>query len=928
VSACRRCGDLVCDTPFDACAGFIEYQDCSQWTEALILAVLGQSCPERAGLLINHPADFFNHMSNPPMQCHDHFTAEQVDRVLTMVERHPLTLGEWGISGVLATGTMTGDVLLLGDVSVAAGSTVQLGAGSAVWAAATDALAAGTNPTRVEWVIRGSVVSEGTPAQPVTMRVLSSDPAKRWGPIVVYEGAGQTLSFDNVVFEDLDQTPVTDVVLSPNGGELVHGGEPVTVTWTTASSYVGTPPDREIRASKVDLELLRDGEAPAAIVTGAPNTGSYVWTPDADQASSAARVKVVFHHPTGVEVGHDESDASFVVVRTVGQFVDRSSETGLNYLGTPYSSAAFDYDGNGHLDLMVTQTDQQGQLYAWGTVSGGGAPTFDNMTLNAFPGAGNPPQAGLRGLAYADFDNDGRPDVFAAAATGARLYRNKGLNPSTGFVEFEDLATTLNVAPYVTDSWAAAWGHFDHDGRLDLAVGKSAGTDRVVLLHNETTAGGGGQFVDATVSSSLRQYTPPGIDARTVAWADFDRTGWQDLFVGDHGWAANGGSMLFENAAGSVLKPPTYLPSLPYHGVTGVAWGDLDGDLDLDFALTVVPASPSEPSVWYFPHLDSGNPFQATGQAIALGLSGANGVLLLDQNADARTDLLVLPAAVTDAPRLVLNVRTPGGFEFLDETARAGLSGSVGRVDGAAVGDFDGDQRVDAYLGRQRTAAPYYYRNQNPPGAPAAAAVGVLLQGGLGGNDHFGMGSRVELLRDGQPIAVQTVDGGSSRGGQRPPVLSFGAPTATGLYEVEVTWPEGYVQRQTVTLGSTTVVEDGTNPQINPSSMTASYTLEGPGLATWSFGYDVAHLPKAGGNEVVVSSTAGCLNEPITLSAANASVAVTAKQGGGWHVSVVATGMECIPNCVYTWYCRSWTRFESSSTQPNPKTFKTKVCAQ
>ena len=66
-----------------------------------------------------------------------------------------------------------------------------------------------------------------------------------------------------------------------------------------------------------------------------------------------------------------------------------------------------------------------------------GAPIMQIATPGAFPLPADRPQAGIRSLAVGSFDRDNRADVFAAAASNARLYRNNGPN-GQGVVTFYD----------------------------------------------------------------------------------------------------------------------------------------------------------------------------------------------------------------------------------------------------------------------------------------------------------------------------------------------------------------------------------------------------------------------------------------------------------------------------------------------------------
>src|SRR5262245_39879358 len=93
--------------------------------------------------------------------------------------------------------------------------------------------------------------------------------------------------------------------------------------------------------------------------------------------------------------------------------------------------------------------------------------------------------------AFADFDNDGDPDMFVGFdGKPNRLYRNdKGV--------FTDVAAAAGVAD-ARPTRAAAWGDFDSDGDPDLLLGFTPLRDASVLKLYRNEAG---KFVDATSST-------------------------------------------------------------------------------------------------------------------------------------------------------------------------------------------------------------------------------------------------------------------------------------------------------------------------------------------------------------------------------------------------------------------------------------------
>src|SRR5207249_2026322 len=90
--------------------------------------------------------------------------------------------------------------------------------------------------------------------------------------------------------------------------------------------------------------------------------------------------------------------------------------------------------------------------------------TFSEVTLKAgVPGTGY----GL-GVAAADYDNDGYPDLYICQYGRNCLYRNNGNGTFTDVTERSGVAAMEFGAPFHT---GAAWIDYDRDGKLDLFVG-------------------------------------------------------------------------------------------------------------------------------------------------------------------------------------------------------------------------------------------------------------------------------------------------------------------------------------------------------------------------------------------------------------------------------------------------------------------------
>src|SRR5215469_14936566 len=134
------------------------------------------------------------------------------------------------------------------------------------------------------------------------------------------------------------------------------------------------------------------------------------------------------------------------------------------------------------------------------------------------------------GLAFLDFDHDGRLDIFLVQGGEtprgkSRLPLHHALYRNLGNGRFEDVAANAGVDQVAGFPIGVAVGDYDNDGYPDLYL---TGFPVSTLYHNNRN----GTFTDVTDRAGVRN---PGQWATNAIWFDYDRDGLLDLLVCRYG---------------------------------------------------------------------------------------------------------------------------------------------------------------------------------------------------------------------------------------------------------------------------------------------------------------------------------------------------------------------------------------------------------
>lgn len=397
-------------------------------------------------------------------------------------------------------------------------------------------------------------------------------------------------------------------------------------------------------------------------------------------------------------------------------------------VGNGYSAAASaDFNGDGKLDLLLLTPDF-GSGATMAVLLGNGDGTFQAAATYPVPIAPY--------LILGDFNGDGKPDIAISGGLSGSGQVSILINNGDGTFKGP---TNYSISGNVE---ALAAGDFNGDGKLDLVVptgGSSAGIS--VLLGN-----GDGTFGNPIVYTSNLL----SIYSTSIAVADFNGDGKLDVALTNSEGPTNAVGIALGNGNGTFQNPPLlYGAGLLPAGVVAL---DVNGDGKPDlavaggdgvlsyFSLTTLInrgdgtfASPATFPVLQFPYSAVVGDFNGDGHVdiATTSLTQTGGVSVLlgkgdgtfqahvdsptgqsptaivagDFNGDDKLDLVVADStAPTSTPHSSPLLSTLIGNG--DGTFQNSISQTVfGLVVSAAVGDFNGDGKLDVAAVIQGTSA-------------------------------------------------------------------------------------------------------------------------------------------------------------------------------------------------------------------------------
>jgi hypothetical protein len=273
----------------------------------------------------------------------------------------------------------------------------------------------------------------------------------------------------------------------------------------------------------------------------------------------------------------------------VDLFVARYVRTDAHHLPDPNQS--FGYKG-----VLVELPDKmEGETDLLFRNRGDG--TFENVSEQA--GVNDPHKLHGMGVVWGDYDADGWPDLFVTNDSGWNfLYHNR----QNGTFEEVGIPSGTGLGPFGQNygNMAADFADFDHDGRLDLFVARF-GNQPASLYWNR-----GSQFVDIADQAGIAKATFSPVKWGT-GLGDFDNDGWPDIFLVNGNFSSLMDALpneapyaepiqLFRNLGNHSFQEianASGLNDLPLQSRRGTAFGDINNDGNLDVVVFNANGPPS-----------------------------------------------------------------------------------------------------------------------------------------------------------------------------------------------------------------------------------------------------------------------------------------------------------------------------------------------
>ena len=427
--------------------------------------------------------------------------------------------------------------------------------------------------------------------------------------------------------------------------------------------------------------------------------------------------------------------------------------------------AIADIDNNGWPDIYTMRYHTPGYSRIYLNNGGHFTDITDQTPLEQIEGNGQ--EFRTFTMVFADYDNDGDKDASFGTDKALHLLRND----NNTFVEVSEETGFVGHKPpgFIMEWWynIGGWADYDHDGDLDCVVAQ-VNNANLYLFRNDD-----GQFTD--VAEEV------GLDSTNLAefwnlnWSDWDLDGDMDLFSSLHFHANDGGHFAeITEALGFQLDL-----------VDNREFFDWDNDGDLDYwKNTPSPEGSATCGLWE--NRDGVYVDISDEVGASVWRDRYRGLAIGDIDNDRDQDIFIQLDIPQSMDLLLVNEEIEPGIRVYDDVAEFVGITKIGDRKGVAFLDYDRDGFLDIYLPSADHNHILYHNLGND-----ANWIGFILEGTTSNRDAVGS---LVWLYTGDEVQIRHIRAGTDWIKQDNQWVHFGLGYETQIDSLVIRWPLGYRQ--------------------------------------------------------------------------------------------------------------------------------------
>jgi hypothetical protein len=373
----------------------------------------------------------------------------------------------------------------------------------------------------------------------------------------------------------------------------------------------------------------------------------------------------------------------------------------------------------------------------------------------------------IKQVLWVDFNNDGLLDLFLASHNENQLFKN------TGDLNLVNITETCGFNDPSSISFCGTWIDYDEDALMDLCISHRSShlVGFITLYHNI----GNDQFENVTAQAGLSNL---GNSVLSMASLDYNNDGLEDIYVGQDYDAGNillknNGDGTFENvsaASGSDVDNDSMSATI----------GDYNGDGWMDIYVTN-----TSPGNSLFENQGDGTFVDVAVQKGVVLYQFTWGAVFLDADLDMDLDLFV--NRISSSTNTSYMFENPGNGEaYSNVTSTWGFADDHDYSVGNAIGDYDGDNRVEIAKNNSNSYENTFWRNDfTENNWLTVDLVGVM-------SNSMAVGAVVDVYAGGIH-QIRRVGVGEGFSSQNSYTQYFGLGQNEMVDIITVTWPNGLV---------------------------------------------------------------------------------------------------------------------------------------